>query len=111
MLLSQQCMPALRSAAPEDDPRYEDSIWPTEVELKGAKLKEQGAPCFIWTLNVQQVNCLRDSEGEIIEGAVDDIRTACYAMAITRHPELDKLNLEYPWQVSELANLWNQPCH
>ena len=124
---------------------------------------------------VFQVNCLRDSEGEIIEGAtrrshhletnssiyiymnidrypnmvymlymdvcikkniyliffvlfwlsspkcgpnkqhgshffeaVDDIRTVCYAMAVTRHPQLDKLDLEYPWQVSELAILWNQ---
>eukprot|EP00440_Ansanella_granifera_P001773 gb/GFBE01001911.1/.p1 GENE.gb/GFBE01001911.1/~~gb/GFBE01001911.1/.p1 ORF type:complete len:424 (+),score=140.82 gb/GFBE01001911.1/:1-1272(+) len=83
---------------------------PKEVELKGAKLMEQGAPCFIWTFNMQQVNCLRDSEGEIIEGAVDDIRTVCYAMAVTRHPNLDKLDLEYPWQVSELAILWNQPC-
>jgi len=83
---------------------------PREVELKGAKLMEQGAPCFIWTFNMQQVNCLRDAEGEIIEGAVDDIRTVCYAMAVTRHPQLDKLDLEYPWQVSELAILWNQPC-
>eukprot|EP00913_Durusdinium_trenchii_P026512 g24873.t1 len=41
---------------------------PAEVELKGAKLMEQGAPCFIWTFNMQQVNCLRDSDGEIIEG-------------------------------------------
>ncbi|CAL1127346.1 unnamed protein product [Cladocopium goreaui] len=82
---------------------------PREVELKGAKLMEQGAPCFIWTFNMQQVNCLRDKEGEIIEGAVDDIRTVCYAMAVTRHPQLDKLDLEYPWQVSELAILWNQP--
>ncbi|CAK9086492.1 Mitochondrial import inner membrane translocase subunit tim44 [Durusdinium trenchii] len=82
---------------------------PREVELKGAKLMEQGAPCFIWTFNMQQVNCLRDSDGEIIEGAVDDIRTVCYAMAVTRHPQLDKLDLEYPWQVSELAILWNQP--
>lgn len=83
---------------------------PKELELKGAKLMEQGAPCFIWTFTMQQVNCLRNSAGEIIEGAVDDIRTVCYAMVITRHPELEKSELEYPWQVSELAILWNQPC-
>eukprot|EP00933_Yihiella_yeosuensis_P070941 TRINITY_DN7910_c2_g1_i1.p1 TRINITY_DN7910_c2_g1~~TRINITY_DN7910_c2_g1_i1.p1 ORF type:complete len:431 (-),score=146.77 TRINITY_DN7910_c2_g1_i1:85-1377(-) len=82
---------------------------PREVELKGAKLMEQGAPCFIWTFNMQQVNCLRDAEGEIIEGAVDDIRTVHYAMAVTRHPEPEKLELEYPWQISELAILFNQP--
>jgi len=83
---------------------------PKEVELKGAKLMDKGPPCFIWTFNMQQVNCLRDHQGEIIEGAVDDIRTVCYAMAVTRHPNLDKPELEYPWQISELAILWNQPC-
>merc|ERR1719162_1495760 len=45
---------------------------PKDVELKGAKLMEQGAPCFIWTFNMQQVNCLRDRDGEIIEGANKD---------------------------------------
>jgi len=82
---------------------------PKEVELKGAQRMDKGPPCFIWTFNTQQVNCLRDSEGEIIEGAVDDIRTVYYAMAITMHPELEK-TLEYPWQVSELAIVGNQPC-
>lgn len=84
---------------------------PQDVELKGAKLMEKGSPCFIWTFNMQQVNCLRNSEGEIIEGAVDDIRTVCYAMAVTKHPDVEaKLELQYPWQISELAILWNQPC-
>jgi len=83
---------------------------PKEVELKGAKLMEQGPPCFIWTFTMQQVNCLRDHTGEIIEGAVDDIRTVCYAMAVTRHPDTEQPGLEYPWQISELAILWNQPC-
>jgi len=83
---------------------------PKEVELKGAKLMDKGPPCFIWTFNMQQVNCLRDKQGDIIEGAVDDIRTVCYAMVVQRHPNLDELALEYPWQISELAILWNQPC-
>jgi len=83
---------------------------PNELELKGAKLMENGPPCFIWTFNTQQVNCLRDSSGEIVEGDVDDIRTVHYAMAVTKHPNLDEADLEYPWQVSELAILGNQPC-
>lgn len=82
---------------------------PKEVELKGAQRMENGPPCFIWTFNTQQVNCLRDKSGEIIEGAVDDIRTVYYAMAVTRHPDLEK-TLEFPWQVSELAIVGNQPC-
>mmetsp|Transcript_64865 Transcript_64865/g.154882 ORF Transcript_64865/g.154882 Transcript_64865/m.154882 type:complete len:444 (+) Transcript_64865:90-1421(+) len=82
---------------------------PKEVELKGAQCMDQGAPCFIWTFNTQQINCLRDSQGEIVEGAVDDIRTVYYAMVVTRHPNLDELSLEYPWQISELAIVGNQP--
>lgn len=82
---------------------------PKEVELKGAQRMDKGPPCFIWTFNTQQVNCLRDREGEIIEGAIDDIRTVYYAMAVTRHPELEK-TLEYPWQVTEMAIVGNQPC-
>lgn len=82
---------------------------PKEVELKGAQRMDKGPPCFIWTFNTQQVNCLRDREGDIIEGAIDDIRTVYYAMAVTRHPELEK-TLEYPWQVTEMAIVGNQPC-
>lgn len=81
---------------------------PTEIELKGAKLMDKGPPCFIWTFNMQQVNCLRDKNDEIIEGAIDDIRTVCYALVVTRHPEIDLPAVEYPWQISELAILWNQ---
>eukprot|EP00746_Dinoflagellata_sp_MGD_P031439 gnl/MRDRNA2_/MRDRNA2_17472_c0_seq1.p1 gnl/MRDRNA2_/MRDRNA2_17472_c0~~gnl/MRDRNA2_/MRDRNA2_17472_c0_seq1.p1 ORF type:complete len:430 (+),score=120.47 gnl/MRDRNA2_/MRDRNA2_17472_c0_seq1:78-1367(+) len=92
----------------------DDSILsgPNEVELKGAKLMEHGAPYFIWTFQTQQVNCLRDHEGEIVEGAIDDIRSVFYMVAITRHPELEKVKtkLEYPWQIEEIAILGNQPC-
>jgi len=92
----------------------DDSILsgPNEVELKGAKLMEHGAPYFIWTFQTQQINCLRDHEGEIVEGAVDDIRSVYYMVAITRHPDLEKVKqkLEYPWQVEEIAILGNQPC-
>jgi len=83
---------------------------PAEVELKGAKLAERGAPYFFFSFHTQQVNCLRDKNGEVVEGAVDDIRAVFYLMAVTRHPELDKVKakLEYPWQISEIAIIGNQ---
>lgn len=83
---------------------------PKEVNLVSAKLNENGPPSFIWTFQMQQVNCLRDRNDEIIEGAVDDIRTVCYAMAVNKHPKLETMGLEYPWEISELVILWNQPC-
>jgi len=86
---------------------------PSEVELKGAKAMDNAAPSFIWTFQTQQVNCLRDHEHNVIEGAVDDIRTVFYAMAITRHPILDEnpdeaMALDYRWQIRELAIVGNQ---
>mmetsp|Transcript_10861 Transcript_10861/g.27140 ORF Transcript_10861/g.27140 Transcript_10861/m.27140 type:complete len:437 (+) Transcript_10861:85-1395(+) len=84
---------------------------PKELQLVSAKLNDKGPPSFIWTFQMQQVNCLRDATDEVIEGAVDDIRMVCYAMAVNRHPNIEKdLDLQYPWQISELAILWNQPC-
>lgn len=84
---------------------------PHDVELKGAMRFESGPPCFVWTFHMQQVNCLRDKDGEIIEGAVDDIRTVFYAMALQKQMELDvEVAVDYPWQVSELAILGNQAC-
>ncbi|CAD7947018.1 unnamed protein product [Amoebophrya sp. A25] len=92
---------------------------PEEVELKGARGLEGGAysaPTFVFTFHTQQINCLRkEGSGEVAEGAVDDIRSVSYAIAITRHPFCDEENegdetlLEFPWLVSELAIVGNQP--
>ncbi|CAK0870603.1 unnamed protein product, partial [Prorocentrum cordatum] len=57
---------------------------PSEIELKGAKLMEQGPPCFIWTFNMQQVNCLRDKDGEIIEDPPHPRRWTTSAPCATR---------------------------
>ena len=41
----------------------------------GAKAGDgSNAPSFVFTFNAQQVNCLRDEDGDIVEGGVDDIR-------------------------------------
>jgi import inner membrane translocase subunit TIM44 len=82
---------------------------PEELELKGAQRMENGPPAFIWMFHMQQINCLRDGTGEIVEGAVDDIRTVHYAMAVKRHPDPQAPGLEYPWEVTELAILGNAP--
>jgi len=77
---------------------------PRAVELKGARSKgEEEAPCFVWTFKTQQINCLRDKKGNVVEGAIDDIREVFYAIAVVKHPEPDRQGLEFPWQVEELA--------
>lgn len=83
---------------------------PKELELKACQRVEKGPPLFVWMFNMQQVNCLRDANDDIVEGAVDDIRNVHYAMVVTRHPEPDTVGLQYPWQISELAIVGNFPC-
>ncbi|KAF4747319.1 Mitochondrial import inner membrane translocase subunit TIM44, partial [Perkinsus olseni] len=83
---------------------------PMDVELKGAKTaSEVDSPCFIFTFSTQQVNCLRNEFGEVVEGAVDDIRRVFYAMAVQKHPEPESRDLEHPWRIQELAIIGNQP--
>ena len=91
---------------------------PSDFELKAAKsgtLGEDAAgsasPLFVFTFNAQQINCLRDADGNVVEGAVDDIRQLFYAIALQRNPKANTSSaLEFPWQIQEIAILGNQPC-
>lgn len=91
---------------------------PSDFELKAAKSGSAGesavgasSPLFVFTFNAQQINCLRDHEGNVVEGAVDDIRQLFYAIAVQRNPKANSLpQLEFPWQIQEIAILGNQPC-
>lgn len=91
---------------------------PSDFELKAAKsgtLGEDAAgsasPLFVFTFNAQQINCLRDADGNVVEGAVDDIRQLFYAIALQRNPKANNSSaLEFPWQIQEIAILGNQPC-
>lgn len=90
---------------------------PTDLELKAAKSGSLGeaaagtaSPLFVFTFNMQQINCLRDHDNNVVEGAVDDIRQLFYAIAVQRNPKANTSNdLEFPWQVQEIAILGNQP--
>eukprot|EP01066_Platyproteum_vivax_P011380 Platyproteum_vivax@DN516_c0_g1_i1.p1 len=79
------------------------------VELKGAKSCDVGGPSFIFSFNAQQINCLRDVNGVVVAGAIDDIRQVHYAIALQKHPTPDTNGLQYPWLVTELAIIGNVP--
>ena len=90
---------------------------PSDFELKAAKSGSAGesaagtaSPLFVFTFNAQQINCLRDAEGNVVEGAVDDIRQLYYAIAVQRSPKENSAELDFPWQIQEVAILGNQPC-
>lgn len=59
-----------------------------DIELSAGKLLED-APVLIVFFNAQQINCLRDRAGEVVEGAEDDIRAVYYAMAFVREVEYE----------------------
>ena len=91
---------------------------PSDFELKAAKSGSLGeaaagtaSPLFVFTFSCQQINCLRDQDDVVVEGAVDDIRQLFYAIAVQRNAKANSLSeLEFPWQIQEVAILGNQPC-
>lgn len=80
------------------------------MEFRGAVKMPDSDPWFIFTFSAQQINCLRNAEGKVVVGAMDDIREVTYSVALKKHPEPDTEGLEYPWQVAEFAVIGNTPC-
>lgn len=60
----------------------------SDVELTAARLLED-SPVLIVTFSTQQINCLRDRAGNIVEGKEDDIRAVYYAWAFVREAEFE----------------------
>lgn len=60
----------------------------SEVELTAGRLLED-APVLIVTFSAQQINCLRDRTGAVIEGSVDDIRAVYYVWAFVREIDVE----------------------
>lgn len=59
-----------------------------DVELTAARLLED-SPVLIVTFYVHQVNCVRDTAGQVVEGREDDIRAVYYAWALVREAEFE----------------------
>eukprot|EP00923_Selenidium_pygospionis_P020630 GHVN01035600.1.p1 GENE.GHVN01035600.1~~GHVN01035600.1.p1 ORF type:complete len:528 (+),score=69.84 GHVN01035600.1:3457-5040(+) len=78
------------------------------AELQGITRMDESLPWFVFTFSAQQINCLRNEEGKIIMGAVDDIREVVYSVAVSKHPE-PTADLQYPWMVREMAIVGNTP--
>lgn len=85
-------------------------LGPRDIELKMAIPAEtEGAsPCFVFGFNTQQLNCFRDFDGKVVEGAVDDIREIHYLLAIQRNLVEDQTALEHQWLIREIAIVGNR---
>lgn len=45
---------------------------------------ERGSPIILLNFMCQQINCVRNKDGEIVEGGEDEIRANAYVLALQR---------------------------
>lgn len=67
-----------------------------ESQLVMRSVEDRG-PIIVGVYMVQQINCIRDKEGNIKEGAVDDVRAKFYSMAF--QPVYDEEQAMVRWQL------------
>lgn len=70
------------------------------VELAMGKVMEQG-PVLIITFQTQQIMCVRDSKGLVVEGDSDKVMRVNYVWVLCRDP--NDLNPKSAWRLMELS--------
>jgi predicted lipid-binding transport protein (Tim44 family) len=78
----------------------------SRVEMVTAKAPERGPPVAVCSAMVQQINCIRNAKGEVIEGNEDEIRAVMYVFAM--HRGWDEAGLGLSWKVSEMSMFGSQ---
>jgi import inner membrane translocase subunit TIM44 len=73
------------------------------VDLTAAKLTQDGTPIMVVSGMVQQINCMWDKDGKIVEGKEDEIRATYYIFAMQR--AYDEQTTQLVWKVSEMSML------
>lgn len=77
------------------------------VEVIAAKAEDKQAPIIVVQCMAQQINCIKNREGEIVEGAEDEVRAVYYALAFRRDYDEEKGVLQ--WKIIEMAMLGTVP--
>ncbi|CUV05219.1 unnamed protein product [Cryptosporidium hominis] len=91
-----------------------------DVELIGAEISDlmfsfkdckiqANQPEFMFTFKTQQINYLKDSNGRIISGSIDDIKELQYSIKVTPHPNANVPGLEYPYLITNLEIIGSIP--
>ncbi|KAL6778006.1 TIM44 [Auxenochlorella protothecoides x Auxenochlorella symbiontica] len=76
-------MAATAQSGQVPDPTLLDT---SDVELVDLKLSEE-APCVVVQFTCQQINCARDSHGNVVDGAPDDVHRVYYFWALQQEAE------------------------
>ena len=66
-------------------------------EILAAQVDDQRAPILVAQFMTQQINCVRNREGDIVEGGPSDIRAYFYVMAFQRN--YDEKEAALSWRV------------
>ena len=69
------------------------------VELLAARVLQKAPPILVVKFQTQQIACVRNKQGEVIEGAEDKIEACFYYMAMQRN--WDEVDEELKWEVLE----------
>lgn len=71
-----------------------------DVQLTGARVLDNG-PTLVVTFNAQQVHCVKDKTGVVVDGGDDDIRSVFYTWVF----QLDQDAYDLNWQLVEMQNM------
>lgn len=80
-----------------------------KVEIIAVQVEEQRSPILVVQFMTQQVNCVRNREGDVVEGSPSDVRAYFYVMAFQR--EYDDQSHELAWRVVDFQLGGGEPYY
>lgn len=79
----------------------------SNVEVLAAEASDRQSPMIVLQCMAQQIHCIKNREGEIIEGGEDQVRAVFYVLAFKRDYDDEKNVLQ--WKIAEFAIGHSEP--
>ena len=85
---------------------------PTILDIRGtnllaARVFEKAPPIMVVQFTAQQIHCVKDKKGEVVEGKEDAITNNFYVLAMQR--DWDENENELRWKIVEFMILGSMP--
>jgi import inner membrane translocase subunit TIM44 len=71
----------------------------SELEVLETKMVGE-RPMVVFQFQIQQINCIRDAKGVVVDGASDDIQSVYYAWAVEQLPAT--VNEPVTWRLRDM---------
>jgi len=72
-----------------------------DIHIAAAKVVDKMGPMIVVQFMVQQINCLYDLKGNVVEGNENDIQGVFYILALTK--EYNETTAQVQWKIKEFA--------